>query len=99
MPVMGCVEAQAASVQIFRRFPVALRQTGPAAARCSDVRDVVRAGIVAVEEIKELSEPQNLPTLANFEGTADPHIRLDVGCSTDLLKAFGCLSSPKYNRD
>jgi len=32
MLVMGCVEVQAASVQIFRRFPVALRQTGPAAA-------------------------------------------------------------------
>jgi hypothetical protein len=55
------------------------------------VRDVVRAGIVAAEEvkIKELSKRQNLPTLASFEGTADPLIRLDVGCSADLVKAFG----------
>lgn len=91
MLVMSCVEVQAASVQIFKTFPSCA--FGRRDRQQRDVRDVVRAGMVAVEEIKELSKRQNLPTLANLEGTSEALKRTSAwmfGVPRTSSKAFGC---------
>ena len=69
MLVMGCVEVQAAFVQIFGN--VADWRLRGWHWQSAIVGDVICAGIIAVEKIEELDERQNLPALADLERTAD----------------------------
>ena len=87
MLVMGCVVVQAGFVQMSVMLPsCSLRGRH---SKIADGGDVVRAGIVAVEEIEELDERQNLPAFADLERTADPQVRLYVRCTAKLVQAFG----------
>src|SRR5262249_23823844 len=52
-----------------------------------DIRDVVRARIIAVEEVKELDERYNGTALTKAEGPAHPHVNLDVRGSNQLVEA------------
>ena len=50
-----------------------------------DVGDVVRAGIVAVEQIEELDERHDLPALSDLERPGDAQINLDVRGAAELV--------------
>src|SRR5664279_6375275 len=50
-----------------------------------DVGDVVRARIVAVEQIKELDERHDLPALPYFERPGDTQVNLEVRGPAELV--------------
>src|ERR1019366_2214572 len=56
-----------------------------------DVGDIVRAGIIAVEQIEEFDNWRDLPALPCFERAADTQINLDVRSSVELV--HGCLDT------
>src|ERR1019366_8303333 len=56
-----------------------------------DVGDIVRAGIIAVEQIEEFDNWRDLPALPCFERAADTQINLDVRSYVELV--HGCLDT------
>ncbi len=52
----------------------------------ADVRNVVVAGIIAIEEVEELGERRYGPAFVDFEQTSDAHIHLDVGRAAKFVK-------------
>ena len=56
-----------------------------------DVRDVIRAGIVAVKKIEELDERRESPALVEIDRPADAQVALDVRSSAKFIQ--GCRDS------
>src|SRR5579872_632668 len=52
--------------------------------RC-EIRDVIRAGIVAVEKVEEFDEGRSREALAKFERTANAHVNLNVRRAAKLI--------------
>ena len=54
-----------------------------------NVGDVVRTGIVAIENIEELDEGCHRPALADREWTADAQVRLNIWRAAQRIEADG----------
>lgn len=79
----GCIRANTAddgpTVLIGHRL-------GPGHRQLNDVDRVIRAGVIAVEDVEELGEGVNLPALADLNGTRDAQVRLNVGRTAEYVQ-------------
>ena len=87
---MGSVWEQSATVQIWVMLvmPVCVGlHLGCRNGELDDVDGIVRAGVVAVEEVEELDERADPPAVADREGAGDAEVGLEVWCSAELIEA------------